>query len=282
MSRTRLVACTVFAMLAFAANSLLCRVALKHSAIDPASFTLIRIAAGAATLWWIVRLGSGTARAGGDWLSALALFVYAAGFSLAYVSLTAATGALLLFGAVQATMMVWGWLQGDRLKGWRLLGLLLALGGVFGLLSPGLAAPPLQASAFMVAAGVAWGIYSLRGRRSGDALRATAGNFARAVLPAAGVSLLMLSSASVDVRGAVYAVLSGALASGVGYAAWYAALPGLKVTAAATAQLSVPVIAALAAILLLDEPLTLRVALASVVILGGIALVVFGPQRRAA
>ena len=208
--------------------------------------------------------------------------MYAAAFSLAYVNLTTATGALLLFGAVQATMMVWGWLHGDRLTGWRLLGLLLALGGVVGLLSPGLTAPPLQASAFMVAAGVAWGIYSLRGRRSGDALRATAGNFARAVLPAAGVSLLMLSSASVDVRGATYALLSGALASGVGYAAWYAALPGLKVTTAATAQLSVPVLAAVAAILLLDEPLTPRVALASAVILGGIALVVFGPRCRTA
>jgi len=282
MPRTQVFACTLFAMAAFAANSLLCRLALKHSAIDPASFTLIRIVAGAVTLWCIVRLRSGTARPGGDWPSALALFVYAAAFSLAYVNLTTATGALLLFGAVQATMMVWGWLHGDRLTGWRLLGLLLALGGVVGLLSPGLTAPPLQASAFMVAAGVAWGIYSLRGRRSGDALRATAGNFARAVLPAAGVSLLMLSSASVDVRGATYALLSGALASGVGYAAWYAALPGLKVTTAATAQLSVPVLAAVAAILLLDEPLTPRVALASAVILGGIALVVFGPRCRTA
>lgn len=282
MPRTQVFACTLFAMAAFAANSLLCRLALKHSAIDPASFTLIRIVAGAVTLWCIVRLRSGTARPGGDWPSALALFVYAAAFSLAYVNLTTATGALLLFGAVQATMMVWGWLHGDRLTGWRLLGLLLALGGVVGLLSPGLTAPPPQASAFMVAAGVAWGIYSLRGRRSGDALRATAGNFARAVLPAAGVSLLMLSSASVDVRGATYALLSGALASGVGYAAWYAALPGLKVTTAATAQLSVPVLAAVAAILLLDEPLTPRVALASAVILGGIALVVFGPRCRTA
>jgi drug/metabolite transporter (DMT)-like permease len=282
-SRVRVVALTTIAMLAFAGNSLLCRMALKQTHIDPASFTLIRIASGALTLWLIVRWRSGASELSGNWGSALALAAYAIAFSFAYVGVTAATGALLLFGAVQVTMIGYGWWTGERLGVRRLSGLALASVGLVGLLLPGLSSPPIASAALMLAAGVAWGIYSLRGKGSGDPLRATAGNFARAAVPAAMLSAVTLSSASVDPGGAALAVASGALASGLGYAVWYGALPALKTTNAATVQLSVPVIAALGGIVVLDESLTLRIVLASAVILGGIALVVTGSgSQRAA
>lgn len=266
-------------MIAFAGNSLLCRVALKDTGIDAASFTTIRLVSGAVTLWLIVRM-SGEGRAGGgNWPSAFALFAYAAGFSFAYVSLPAATGALLLFGAVQATMIGYGIRAGERLRKMQSVGLVLALGGLVGLLLPGLSAPPLAASLLMLGAGVAWGIYSLRGKGGGDSTRVTAGNFLRAAPIAAALSLLLHEGASVDSAGLGYALASGALASGVGYAIWYAALPALKSTHAATVQLSVPVIAALGGIAFLGEPLTLRMALASVAILGGIALVILEKQK---
>jgi len=168
-------------MVAFAGNSLLCRVALKHTSIDPASFATIRLISGAMMLWLVVRMRRGTHPSGGNWLSAIALFVYAAGFSFAYVSLPAATGALLLFGAVQATMIGHGIWTGERLKRPQLVGLVLAFGGLVGLLLPGLSAPPLYGSILMLGAGVAWGIYSLRGKGAGDPTQVTAGNFLRAV-----------------------------------------------------------------------------------------------------
>ena len=270
----RIAALTSLAMVAFAGNSLLCRVALKHTSIDAASFTTIRLASGALVLWLIVRMSRSTASGEGNWRSALALFGYAAGFSFAYASLPAATGALLLFGAVQATMIGHGMWAGERLRGLQSVGLVLALGGLVGLLLPGLAAPPLAGSVLMLGAGVAWGIYSLRGRGGGDPTRVTAGNFLRAVPIAAALSLLLHEGASLDGAGFWYAVASGALASGIGYAVWYAALPALKATQAAIVQLSVPVIAALGGILFLGEPLTLRLALTSAAILGGIALVI--------
>jgi len=265
-------------MIAFAANSLLCRLALRHTAIDPATFTSIRVIAGAVVLWALARARSGR-RGSGNWLSAFALVAYAAGFSLAYVSLSAGTGALLLFGSVQATMIGYGVWRGERLRSAQLLGLLLAGGGIVGLLSPGLAAPPLTGAACMIAAGIAWGIYSLRGRSGGDATAVTAGNFIRAVPITLLLSLLMLNRLSIDVTGTLYAIASGALASGVGYAIWYTALPQLRATIAATVQLSVPVIAALGGVLLLGEQLTLRLILASIAILSGIALVILGKSR---
>jgi len=273
MSPQRVFILTLLAMLAFAGNSLLCRVALKHTTIDPASFTSIRIVSGALMLWLIVRLRGGPRDLAGSWWSAFALFVYAAAFSFSYVSLTAATGALLLFGAVQATMIGYGLWMGERLHG-------LAVGGLVGLLLPGLAAPPLQGSALMIAAGMAWGVYTLRAKGSGDPLRVTAGNFMRGVAFAAVLSAALLPFASLDLRGVGYAVASGALASGVGYAIWYTALGGLKVTSAATAQLSVPVIAAAGGVVLLDELVTWRLVAASVAILSGIALVVVPRQRN--
>jgi drug/metabolite transporter (DMT)-like permease len=274
MSYARVIALTSLAMIAFACNSLLCRLALEHTSIDAASFTTIRLASGAAMLWLVARVSRGACAGRGNWLSAVALFVYAAGFSLAYVSLPASTGALLLFGAVQATMIAHGMWAGERLLRPQVAGLVLALGGLAGLLSPGLSAPPLPGSLLMLSAGVAWGVYSLRGKSAGDPTRVTAGNFLRAVPLAAGLSILMHDGASLDSTGFWYAVSSGALASGAGYAIWYAALPALKATSAATVQLSVPVITAAGGIAFLGESVTLRFVVASVAILGGIALVI--------
>ncbi|MBE0627240.1 MAG: DMT family transporter [Burkholderiales bacterium] len=282
MSYARVLALTSLAMIAFAGNSLLCRLALKHAHIDAASFTTIRLVSGALTLWMIARLGRRAHGGGGNWPSALALFVYAAGFSFAYVSLPAASGALLLFGAVQATMISHGIWKGERLLRAQLAGLLLAFGGLVGLLLPGLSAPPLVGSILMLGAGVAWGVYSLRGRGAGDPTRVTAGNFLRAVPISIALSALMFSGASVDYAGFWYAVMSGAIASGIGYAIWYTALPALKATSAATVQLSVPVIAAVGGIVLLGEPISLRLVLASAAILGGIALVILERRRTAA
>ena len=266
---------TALAMLAFASNSLLCRAALRDTGIDAASFTFIRIAAGAVTLWAIVKLRSGAGAAtSGSWASGLALFAYAAAFSFAYLTLPAGTGALLLFGAVQATMILWGLRTGERLHTRQVVGLALALAGLVVLVFPGLAAPPLVGSLLMLTAGVAWGVYSLRGKGAGDPLAATAGNFLRAMPLAIAPSGLFFASASLDRAGAIYAVASGAAASGIGYAIWYTALPALRAASAATVQLSVPVIAAAGGIVLLGEPLTLRFIVAAVAVLGGIALVV--------
>ncbi len=279
MSSARIIALTSLAMIAFAGNSLLCRAALKHTSIDAASFTTIRLISGAIMLGLLVHLRHGMRGGQGNWLSALALFVYAAGFSFAYVSLPAATGALLLFGAVQATMIGYGAWKGERLLIVQFVGLALAFGGLVGLLLPGLSAPPLYGSLLMLLAGVAWGIYSLRGKGAGDPLQVTAGNFLRTVPVAAALSVFMLSGAALDNAGFGYAVASGALASGIGYAIWYTALPSLKATHAATVQLSVPVIAALGGVVFLGEPITPRLALASVAILGGIALVILERQQ---
>lgn len=266
-------------MLAFAGNSLLCRMALTRTGIDAASFTSIRIFSGALVLWLIVRRRTGSGQTAGNWLSAFALFAYAAAFSLSYASLSAATGALLLFGAVQAMMIGHGLWAGERLGGRQLIGLATASAGLVGMLLPGLSAPPLHGSLLMLVAGVAWGSYSLRGKGAGDPLRVTAGNFLRATVFTAGLSMVMLPGVSLDPSGVAYAIASGALASGVGYTVWYTALRGLNVTSAATVQLSVPVIAALGGIAFLGEPLTYRLLLASVSILGGVALVIFGKRR---
>ncbi|WP_300318299.1 DMT family transporter [Accumulibacter sp.] len=274
MPHARVIALTVLAMIAFAGNSLLCRAAFKHTGIDAASFTTIRLVSGALMLLLVVRMRGRAPSGGGNWWSALALFVYAAGFSFAYLSLPAAAGALLLFGAVQATMIGHGLLLGERLQRWQLVGLLLALAGLVGLVFPGLSAPPLSGSVLMLGAGVAWGVYSLRGKAAGDPTRVTAGNFLRAAPIAAALSILTVTGAAIDPAGFGYAVASGALASGIGYAIWYTALPALKATNAATVQLSVPVIAAVGGVALLGEPLTLRLVLSSVAILGGIALVI--------
>ena len=271
---SRVAAAAVFALLAFAANSILCRMALRSAHIDPASFTTVRLLSGAVTLWLLVRVTRAGRAGAGTWASALALLVYAIAFSFAYVGLTAGTGALLLFGAVQVVMIAVGFFGGERIDRVIVSGWLLAVAGLILLLRPGIAAPPALQAGCMLTAGLAWGIYSLRGRSSTDALGDTAGNFVRSVPGALLISALLLAHRSADPEGVVLAALSGALASGLGYAAWYTALPKLGAIAAANAQLSVPVIAALAGVVLFAEPITGRLALSSVLVLGGTALAV--------
>ena len=268
---------TALAMVAFAANSVLCRLALREGAIDAASFTAVRLVSGAVALGLILLLRDRSVKAmatQGNQGSALALFVYAAGFSLAYVELATGTGALLLFGAVQATMIGIGLYRGERLAPLQWLGLMLALAGLVALMLPGATAPPLAAAALMLVAGAAWGVYSLRGKGAADATAVTAGNFLRALIWLLPLALFAWPAQWPQGAGLVYAVLSGALASGAGYAIWYLALRGLVSSTAATVQLSVPVLAALAGVLWLDEAFTLRLLLASAAILGGIALVI--------
>lgn len=274
MPNLRIVICTVLALVAFAGNSLLCRAALAHTHIDAATFTTVRLLSGALVLSCLVWLRGGVRKGRGNWLSALALFAYAAGFSFSYLHLTAAAGALLLFGAVQTTMIGYGIWAGERMRWLQIMGLVLACGGLIGLVLPGLSAPPLTGALLMLGAGAAWGIYSLRGQGGGDSLKVTAGNFTRAAPMTLVLSLLLAARTSLDPVGLVYAFLSGALTSGVGYAIWYTALPFLKSTTAATVQLSVPILAALGGVFFLGETLTLRLLVASVAIIGGIALVV--------
>lgn len=269
---------TALAMLAFAGNSLLCRAALRNSELDPSSFTAIRLVSGALTLVLLVVLRRrGPLR--GDWLSALALFVYAAAFSFAYIELDTGSGALVLFGAVQASMIGYGWLRGERLSGLQWLGLGLAIGGLVYLLLPGASAPPLLSGGLMILAGIAWAAYSLRGRGTQDPLAATAGNFLRSLPALLPLGWLFHEQLSWDSSGALYAVASGALASGVGYAIWYAALPHLRALQAASVQLSVPVFAALMGAALLSERIDPRLAFASLAVLGGIALILLSRSR---
>jgi drug/metabolite transporter (DMT)-like permease len=300
MPTSRSTILTCLAMLAFAGNSVLCRLALKHTSIDASSFTAIRLLSGAAALYLILAIRKRLLdRAdlkpqskhqpkhflAGSWTSALALFTYAACFSFAYQGLTTATGALILFGSVQSAMIGYSLYQGEWLSTRQLGGLTLALGGLVALLLPGLSAPPWHAATLMICAGVAWAVYTLRGGRKTDTQNdddptsITAANFLRATPLSALLGLVTLNTLQLDGPGIFYAVLSGALASGVGYAIWYQVLPNLKTTSAATVQLSVPVIAAVAAVILLGEPITARLAVTATAILGGIALVISTKKR---
>ncbi len=287
---SRLALLTALALVAFAGNSLLCRAALAEPGFDPGLFTLLRLASGALALALIVRPKGRIHRGAGSWVAGLSLFSYAALFSWAYLHLTAGTGALLLFGAVQATMNLVAFRQGERPGARGLLGLVSALVGLIVLVAPGLEAPSPVAALSMIGAGIAWGIYSLRGRGSRDPLAETATNFLRAAAVAAAGGALVAMGARLGLvqgtpwaalsaapRASLYAVLSGALASGAGYAVWYTALPGLAASRAALVQLAVPPLAAIGGILLLGEPPSLRLLGASLLVLGGIAL---GVLRR--
>jgi drug/metabolite transporter (DMT)-like permease len=274
MIRPRVAALTLFAMLAFAGNSLLCRVALRDTAIDAASFTTIRLASGALVLAAIMLARKARPTAAGSWPMAAMLFAYAAFFSFAYRDLTAATGALLLFGAVQTSMLGYGLASGERLRPLQVAGLLVAVGGLVYMLLPGLAAPPIISAACMLLAGASWAVYSVLGRGVKDPVGATAGNFVRSVPFTVVLSLASIGSFQIDRAGVGYAVLSGAITSGLGYVLWYAALPALKATSAATVQLSVPAIAALGGVALLSETMSPRLLVASAAILGGIALTI--------
>jgi drug/metabolite transporter (DMT)-like permease len=273
-SALRTVLFTAAAMAAFAANSLLCRLALQHATIDAASFSSIRLISGALMLAIIVRLMSDRASpARPDWLAAAMLFAYVAFFSFAYLTLSAGTGALILFGAVQVTMFSAGLRAGEVFRPIAWFGLALAIAGLVYLMAPGVTAPAPLGAALMAAAGVAWGVYSLRGRGLANPLAATAGNFLRAAPMALALSALLYGRSHATPVGIVLAITSGALTSGIGYVIWYAALNGLTAMRAATVQLSVPPIAAFGGVLLLSEAITPRLATASAAILGGIALV---------
>lgn len=276
----RIATLTLAAMLAFAGNSIICRLALADAAIEPAGFTVIRLAAGAATLSLIAWSRGGRALLShGSWAAALALFIYAAGFSYAYVSLSAASGALILFGFVQATMIAAALRRGDRpaLPEW--LGWLLAAGGLVWLLAPGTAAPSWQGAALMATAGIAWGAYSLLGRGESRPMLATTANFVRALAPTA-LLLVAAGARHSEPAGIALAVLSGSLTSGLGYVIWYAALPGLSSMQAALVQLSVPAIAAAGGLVLLGEGLTPRLLVSGGLILGGIAVALTGKYRK--
>jgi len=248
--------------------------------IDAATFTTVRIASGALTLAMLIRLrGAGSPLKAGNWISAGALFVYAIAFSLAYLRLRTGAGALILFGVVQLTMISAGLRAGERLRPLQWAGLVLALAGLAGLSWPGLTAPDPVGGLLMALAGMAWGIYSLRGRRSSRPLVDTAGNFVRAVPFAAVVSLSAIATAHAGLRGILLAVASGALASGAGYSIWYSVLPRLSATRAAVVQLSVPVLAAAGGVLFLTEPVTPRLLLTGAAILAGVLLAIAGSTR---
>jgi drug/metabolite transporter (DMT)-like permease len=266
---------TTAAMIAFAANSLLCRAALAHGAIDALSFTAIRLASGAVVLLAITGGGGGDHEAGGrgSWRSALALALYAVAFSAAYVRIGAAAGALLLFGAVQLTMLAGALLRGERPPARQWAGLIVAAIGMVVINLPGLGATSPLGAALMIVAGVAWGVYSLRGRGARNPVLTTAGNFVRS-LPFAAVLGAIAAAATprITLRGVLLAGASGGVTSAVGYCLWYAALPALGAARAAIVQLSVPVIAAAGAIVLLHEPLRRHIAIGGAVILGGLVL----------
>lgn len=270
---------TLFALAAFAANSVLCRLALGGRAIDASSFALIRLGSGAVVLWLIRSASRKRSGAGRGWVPPAMLFLYAAAFSFAYLSLSAGTGALILFGSVQATMILAALRSGERFRRLEVAGLVLALAGLAYLVSPGLSSPSPVGSALMVAAGAAWGVYSIRGRASVDPLGDTARNFLGAVPLAVGVSLLARGSAHVTPAGAWLAVTSGGLASGLGYVVWYAALGGLTAIRAAMVQLTVPVLAAFGGVVFLGEHVSLRLVLSAALILGGVGVAVTGRAR---
>jgi len=274
----------LFALLAFAANSIFCRLALAHGDLDPHTFTAVRLLSGALFLFCLLRMRQPGGALGGSWKGGLALFLYAWLFSIAYVQLGAGVGALILFGAVQITMFAVSWLKGDRVLPQVLLGMLVAFAGLIALLLPGAHAPEPVSALFMVVSGIAWGAYSLLGRGSANPLADTAGNFLRS-LPLLVISLLVglfRTNLHIDISGLLYALGSGVLASGAGYAVWYGVLKQISAQQAATMQLSVPVIAALGGVVLLGEPLSLRLVLISAVVLGGVGMALGGRRRVSA
>ncbi|EKT4569023.1 DMT family transporter [Pseudomonas putida] len=270
----------LFSLVAFAANSVFCRLALKDGGIDPVSFTMVRLASGALFLLLLIRLRSPVHTMGGSWWGGLALFLYAFLFSAAYLQLGAGVGALLLFGAVQITMFGFAWYRGEHITVRMLLGMLIAFAGLLVLLLPGVSAPPLASALLMALSGVAWGVYTLLGKGSPRPLADTAGNFARS-LPCLVLLLPMLllgAGPHLTPLGLLYALGSGVLASGAGYAVWYGVVRQISAQQAATLQLSVPVIAALGGVALIGESVSLRLLIACVVVLGGIALAL-APRR---
>jgi drug/metabolite transporter (DMT)-like permease len=274
---------TGITLVAFAANSLLCRMALAPGLIDPVAFTVIRLGSGVAILVPLSALMSEPrpeGRSPSSWRSGLALFVYAMAFSLAYVSLETGMGALILFGSVQATMIGAALRQGERPRPQEWTGLVVAMAGLVYLVLPGIAAPEPLGAALMIASGVGWGVYSLRGKGRSAPVAATAGNFAWALALAIAGLFLSWGALHTSTRGTTLAVTSGAITSGLGYVIWYIALRGLTATRAAIVQLAVPVIAAAGGIVVLGEEPSARLAIASVIILGGVGVAIVARDHR--
>lgn len=276
---------TSFALVAFAFNSILCRLALGTNSIDAASFTTIRLFSGAITLF-IISAFFGKRKSNDEienkaenYVSALFLFGYAICFSFAYIGLTTATGALILFGMVQATMIIFAIIAGEKPRILEWFGLFVALGGLIYLVFPGLESPPLFRSILMAVAGIAWGFYTLRGKKSTNPLADTTENFVRTIPLVIIASVPFIVWMKLSASGVLYAVLSGAIASGIGYAVWYAALKYHTRTRAAILQLSVPLLAAIGGVILLSEAISLRLFIAGILILGGIGLTILGREK---
>jgi drug/metabolite transporter (DMT)-like permease len=271
---------TAFALTAFAFNSILCRLALGESTIDAASFTAVRLISGAIALviisFFIDKTETVAKR--GNWISAFFLFTYAVCFSFAYVNLTTATGALILFGSVQTTMILAALAAGEKPKAAEWLGLVFAVGGLVYLVFPGLSAPSPLSSALMTVAGIGWGFYTLHGRKSANPIADTTGNFLRAVPMILLVSLPFAAQIHASPKGIMLAVLSGAIASGIGYAVWYQALKYHTATRTAILQLSVPALAAFGGVVFLAETISLRLVLATLLIFGGIIIALAGRE----
>lgn len=281
MPASKLVLLTTLAMLAFAANSVLARLAFATAGAEPMSYTGVRLGSGALVLALLLMLRRGEPfRLAGSWLAAASLFAYAILFSVAYLMLGAAVGALILFAAVQIGIIGWAINKGDRPGPLEWSGLGIAFAALVYLVSPGLVAPHPLGAALMALAGLAWAAYTLLGRGSAAPLTDTAGNFIRTVPAALLLVVAGALSTPVTLPAVGYAVASGAIASGLGYAIWYAALPHLTRTRAAIVQLTVPAIAATGGVLLIGEPLTLRLVIASAGILGGVALALLAAERR--
>jgi drug/metabolite transporter (DMT)-like permease len=272
--RARTIIFTGLALIAFAANSVFCRRALQQQAIDPATFSTIRFASGATVLLAITGMRTRSHTSSGSWGAAAILAFYAIPFAFAYVLLTAGTGALILFGTVQVTMLGAALLGGERINSWQVIGLAVALVGLVYLVWPGLAAPSPIGAVLMALAGVGWGLYSLRGRGAIDPVQQTTSNFVRAVPLILLASLASVAEFHISASGAALAAASGVLATGLGYVAWFAALPGLTAVKASIVQLAVPVIAGIGGVVLLSEPVQGRLIGASILVLGGIALAI--------
>ena len=282
---------TVLALIAFAANSVLCRVALKDDTIDPSSFTSIRLLSGILMFVLLLAFSRKTKQATNkkqadkkpvySWLSGAFLFTYAIAFSYAYVSLETGVGALVLFGAVQVSMIIASFVMGNKLSLWEWLGLSISFSGLVYLLYPTLATPSIFGFMLMTLSGIAWGMYTILGRNSQDPFKDTAANFKYTAPLVLVLFLATLSSQHISLYGAVLAVASGALASALGYTIWFMALKGLSETEAAVVQLSVPVIAAFGGVFFASEAISMRLIVACVLVLGGIVLVMFGRVNNA-
>jgi drug/metabolite transporter (DMT)-like permease len=275
---TKTITFTVLALVAFAANSVLCRLALGEETIDASSFTVIRLLSGAIVLLVILQFNGkkNKSTTKGSWLASIMLFLYAAPFSFAYITLDTGTGALILFGAVQITMILLSLMAGERLHVAEWMGVTIAFIGFVYLVLPGVSTPSVVGFSLMSIAGVAWGIYTIKGQGSVNPLSDTAYNFARSVPLVLILAVIAYQTAHISSKGVLLAIISGGIASGIGYTVWYIALGGLSVTQAAVVQLSVPVIAALGGMIFVFEKISLRLTVSALLILGGILMVIMG------